>query len=270
MARLMGIMANRRDRMAAVAHQERDALTSELQDSSAVSGIGIGFYQGDEVLHKKQPRRESEPVTWNAFLEGVKTDCALMHARRPTVGDFRSENTHPFRYRRWLFAHTGTIDRFEAIRDGLRNAVHGFLLRNIRGQTDSELLFYVVLSFLHDAGRLDDRSVTGDDVDLAMRAAVSLVDRLSAEVGAPKPELNILLTNGVLMAAMSRGSKLHYVERVGLHDPPSGLEPVPVGDPRVLRYVLFASGDDAPPGFTTLDSGATLVVDRDIVLHVHG
>ncbi|MFK7997954.1 MAG: class II glutamine amidotransferase [Polyangiales bacterium] len=270
MARLMGIMANRRDRIAAVAHQERDALASELQDSSTtVSGIGIGFYQGDEVLHKKQPRRDSEPIAWRTFLEGVKTDCAVMHARRPTVGDFRSENTHPFRYRRWLFAHTGTLERFDAIRDGLRNAVHDFLLRNVRGQTDSELLFHVILSFLHDAGRLDDRGVTGDDVVLAMRAAVSLVDRLSAEIGAPTPDYNILLTNGRLLGAMSRGARLHYVERVGLHDPPTGLDPVPVGDPRVLRYVFFASGDEAPAGFATVKDGSTLVVDRDIVLHVH-
>ena len=34
------------------------------------------------------------------------------HVRAATVGNLRTENTHPFRYRQWLFAHTGTVDGY--------------------------------------------------------------------------------------------------------------------------------------------------------------
>ena len=43
---------------------------------------------------------------------------------------------------------------FDSIRDRLVASVPEFLRSSIRGETDAEILFYVFLSFLHDAGRL--------------------------------------------------------------------------------------------------------------------
>ncbi len=269
MARLVGIMANRRDRMEAIAHQERLALTTELErEGGDVSGYGMGFYQGDEVLHKKRPRAEGAPIVWREVLHGMQTDCAVLHARSPTVGDFRSENTHPFRMRRWLFAHTGTLGRFDSLKSRLRGAIHDLLARNIRGQTDSELFFHVVLSFLHDAGKMDDIDVPGEDVAAALRSSVALIDRLSAEVGVEPPPFGLLLTNGRMMAAMARGKQLNLVRRTGLHDPPEGVEPSPLGDPRTLRYLLFASGP-TQPDFETLAPLDVVVAGRDLGVEFH-
>ncbi|MEM6957750.1 MAG: class II glutamine amidotransferase [Myxococcota bacterium] len=264
MARLIGIMANRRDRMAAIAHQERKVV--EVDQSSPSGGFGVGFYQGDEVLHKKRPRTKSD-LNWKGIVGDVRSDCAVLHAREATVGDHRSENTHPFRLRSWLFAHVGTLERFEAIRDNMRAAVPEFLTRNIRGQTDSELLFHLVLSFLHDAGQLDNRDVSADDVSLALRSAIALVDRLSAEVGAPTPQFGLVLTNGRLMAATGRGLPMTYVERDGLHDPPEGVSPADPDDPKRLRYVLIAARESPGEQYVLLPENDTLVVDRDIGVH---
>ena len=49
----------------------------------------------------------------------VRADLLVGHVRSATVGGLRTENTHPFRYRQWLFAQTGTLPSFDAIRDRL-------------------------------------------------------------------------------------------------------------------------------------------------------
>ena len=53
MARLIGYMANRADRLRDAFQHERAAISGLPADQRGA--WGIGFYQGDEVLHKKQP-----------------------------------------------------------------------------------------------------------------------------------------------------------------------------------------------------------------------
>src|SRR6185312_6094087 len=89
----------------------------------------------------------------------VRADVVLGHVRSATVGTLRTENTHPFRYRQWLFAQTGTLSQFDSIRDRLMASVPEFLRGGIRGETDAEILFHVFLSFLHDRGRLTEAQV---------------------------------------------------------------------------------------------------------------
>ena len=61
MSRLIGYVANRADRMRDALYQERAVLRQETAPANA-SGWGIGFYHGDEVLHKKRPTRAERPA----------------------------------------------------------------------------------------------------------------------------------------------------------------------------------------------------------------
>ncbi|MBO6938066.1 MAG: class II glutamine amidotransferase [Deltaproteobacteria bacterium] len=267
MGRLVGYMANRHDRLGAALHQERAVVAPP--PAMGPTGWGLGFYQGGEVLHKKRPQFDGK-FDWETVTRDVRSDCAILHLRQPTVGDFRSHNTHPFRMRSWLFAHTGTISRFEAIEERLRGSLPDFVNRNIRGKTDSEVLFHVILSFLHDSGNLDNLDVASDDLLSAVRSAVALVDRLTAEVKAPPSTMNLVLTNGRLMIGLCRGARLAYVERRGLFDPPDDLPP-DRGAPGVLRYVMLTSdleGIELPADYIELEQGQAVIVDRD--LHVQG
>lgn len=267
MARLVGYMANRHDRLGAALHQERSVVAPP--PALGPTGWGLGFYQGGEVLHKKRPQMDgNNGFDWETVTRDVRTDCAVLHLRQPTVGDFRSQNTHPFRMRSWLFAHTGTISRFEAIEERLRGSLPDFVNRNIRGKTDSEVLFHVILSFLHDSGHLDNLDVGPDELFSAVRSAVALVDRLTAEVKAPESTMNLVITNGRLMLGLCRGARLAYVERRGLFDPPADLPP-DRGSPGVFRYVMMTSdleGIELPADHVELEQGQAVLVDRD--LHV--
>ncbi len=268
MSRLIGYVANRADRMRDALHQERAVLRHETALPDA-SGWGIGFYHGDEVLHKKRPTRAGERVDWENIAGDVRSDCAVLHLRQPTVGDFRAENAHPFRMRSWLFAHEGTIGRFDAVRENLAEMIPDFLRRNIRGQTDSEYLFHTVLTLLHDAGQLDNPEVNEAQALPAISAAVTLVERLAAEVGATDNSLSFILTNGRSMYALRHGPVMSYVERQGLHDPPDDYTPPPAGSTQ-LRFVMVVSGVEGDPiGYETVPERSVAVIDRGLGVTVH-
>jgi len=171
-------------------------------------GWGLGFYQAGEVLLRRRPIDEREVIDLTPVVEGIRTDVLVGHVRRPTVGGLRTENTHPFRYRQWLFAQTGTIGGFSMLRERLLESQPEFLRRNVRGDTDSELFFYLFLSFLHDAGHLADGQVAPEHMRAALRGSISLVDRLSAEEGHPRNTGDLLVTNGEFMVGAHRGEDL--------------------------------------------------------------
>ena len=68
MARLIGYMANRADRLRDAFHQERHAIAGLPADQRGA--WGIGFYQGDEVLHKKQPTPDGESSDGDPTQDG--------------------------------------------------------------------------------------------------------------------------------------------------------------------------------------------------------
>lgn len=263
MGRLLGYMANRTDRLGDVLAEEREAVG--VSDDYRPDAWGIGFYQGGEVLHKKRPKIDEGPIDWEAVSGGVRSDCVVIHFRRATVGDFRADNTHPFRMRQWLFAHNGTVKGFAAIKDRLVESLPDFLRRNVRGSTDSEHVFHVLLSFLHDAGQLENPDADEKVVRGAIRSSVALLDRYCDEVGAPEPTLNLILTNGRTMYAVRRGAPLHVAERAGLpSDGPSASEP------GAFRYVMvFSDGEKAPPGYSAVEPGSVLVIDRNLNVSTH-
>jgi predicted glutamine amidotransferase len=268
MSRLIGYVANRADRMRDALYQERAVLRQETAPAGA-SGWGIGFYAGDEVLHKKRPTRPGELVNWQNIAGDVRSDCAVLHLRQPTVGDFRAENAHPFRMRSWLFAHEGTIGHFDAMRANLAETIPDFIRRNIRGQTDSEYLFHAILALLHDAGQLDNPNVNEEQALPAISAAVTLVERLAAEVGSTDNSLSFILTNGRSMYALRHGAPMTYVERQGLHDPPDDYQPPPTGSTQ-LRYAMVVSGiDETPVGYETLPERGVAIIDRRLNVSVH-
>ncbi len=274
MGSLIGYMANRADRLLDALQQERAALT--LPGSGETTGWGIGFYQGGEVLHKKRPLLKGDELDLEAIAKDVRSDCVIVHLRQATVGDFRSANTHPFRMRSWLFAHKGTIERFALMRDRLIQQVPDFLRRNIRGETDSEHLFHLILSFLDDAGQLDNLDADDRLVLNAIRSAIAVVDRMSAEEGAAPGTLNMVLTNGRRMYAVRRGAPVALVEREGVadtrEDDRNGRR---YASSPTFRYVMVVSGTTkidhgtALPGYRALDEGSVCVIDRNLNLSFH-
>ena len=217
MARLFGLIGNRADLAGRVLLSERDVLRVRVKPGSQI-GWGIGFHQGGEVLMRKRPIDEREDIDLGQFASDIKGDVVIGHVRTATVGALRTDNTHPFRYRQWIFAQTGTISRFDVARDRLLESVPQFLRAGIRGETDSEIIFHIFLSFLHDDGLLNEAQVPDVAVGKALRGTLALVDSLSAEIGSEPMRTNILVTGGRSLVAAHRGEKMAYRLFAGRND----------------------------------------------------
>jgi predicted glutamine amidotransferase len=216
MARLFGLIGNRPDLVGRVLDLESEALVARTRGSPL--GWGIGFYQGGEVLMRRRPIDDREEIQPAKLAADVKADVLIGHVRSATVGALRTENTHPFRYRQWLFAQTGTLAHFDAIRERLLSSVPEFLRGNVRGETDSEIVFHVFLSFLHDAGRLDNGSVIPGAVVEALRSSLKVIEGMAAEVGDVSEGTNLLVSNGDLIVAVHKNTKMSYRVFAGKND----------------------------------------------------
>ena len=167
---------------------------------------------------RRRPIDDREEIDLAKQCADVRGDVVLGHVRSATVGTLRTENTHPFRYRQWLFAQTGTIAQFDAIRERLIASVPEFLRGGIRGETDAEILFHVYLSFLHDAGRLNDLVVEPAAVRDALRSCLQVVDGMTAEVGGQPGEINLMITDGEHLVSAHRANQMAYRVFAGRSD----------------------------------------------------
>jgi len=202
MARLFGIIGNRPDLAARVLAFEAEALRARSKGTPL--GWGLAFYQGGEVLMRRRPIDERTDIDVAKLAADVRADLVVGHVRHATVGALRTENTHPFRYRQWVFSQTGTVPEFEQVRERLVASVPEFLRSGIRGDTDAEVLFHVFLSFLHDAGRLNDGRVDATLLAEALRSSLAVMDGMTAEVGAHAANVNLLVSDGDQIIAVHR------------------------------------------------------------------
>jgi len=208
MARLFGLLGNRADLTGRVLAFEREALRVKNGGHEGAVGWGLGFYQGGEVLIRRRPIDERDEIDVAQLGADVRAEIVVGHVRQPTVGTLRTENTHPFRYRQWLYAQTGTLSSFDQTRDRLVQSVPEFLRAGIRGDSDAEIVFQVFLSFLHDAGKLDDLLVDTGVVHEAIRGTLRVVDAISAEVGGEPADVNLVVSNGDIVVAAHRRKKM--------------------------------------------------------------
>jgi len=227
----------------------------------APQGWGLGYYQAGQPLLRKQPKSLGEPLDFASQAAALRSTLVIGHVREATLGGQRTENTHPFRYRNWIFCHTGTLEHFGEIRDDLLRAVPEFIRRNIRGTTDSEHIFHLFLSFVNDTGRIDDQRIAPSIAAQALASTFTYLDRLIADRGGGPSTGSCILSNGSVLVATRRGAPL-AVFRKASYDC-TGAEGKPINAAH-LKAVALVGGNEAPS-----TSGWETVADRGIVTVDH-
>src|SRR5262249_56675909 len=91
------------------------------------------------------------------------------HVRAALGSPVHKRTCHPFRHDRWLFMHNGYINEFATIKRDLILAVDPSLYPQIRGQADTEVLFYLALTLGLE-----------DDPPAAVAQAIGLVEAVAA------------------------------------------------------------------------------------------
>jgi glutamine amidotransferase len=111
-------------------------------------GFGVGWYDSAPT---PGVFRSIEPA-WNdrnlRELAGhISSSHFFAHIRAAIGSAVQQTNCHPFRHGRWLFMHNGFIGEFPTLKRELVLAVDESLYPEIAGQTDTETLFFLALSF---------------------------------------------------------------------------------------------------------------------------
>ncbi len=116
-------------------------------------GFGVGWYD----RHRRPGVYRHLTPAWNDsnlrdLCLHVESPMFLAHVRAATSTPVQQTNCHPFRHENWLFVHNGVVREFEVLRRDMAMAIDPALYGNILGSTDSELMFYLALTF----GLVDD------------------------------------------------------------------------------------------------------------------
>jgi len=160
-------------------------------------GFGVGWY---DTRPAPGIFRSIEPA-WNdqnlRELAGhVRSPLFFAHVRAAIGSAVQQSNCHPFRHGRWLWMHNGYIADFGAVKRDLMFAVGESLFPAIRGQTDSEVLFYLALTFGLD-----------DDPPAAVGRAIGFVEARGREHGVKCPfQGTIATTDGETLWAFRYSS----------------------------------------------------------------
>jgi len=175
-------------------------------------GWGIGFYHQGEVLRRLTPLERSGPLEFRQLAHDVRSKVLVGHVRRASAGGPSMANTHPFRFRDWIFAHCGDIPAFAQVQPRLLQNVPEFLARNIAGETDSEVLFHVILSHLQELGALRDADAGVDVICEGVRRGIHETDESVLSAGGKPPSFALVITNGCVMAAAARSECLRIAQ----------------------------------------------------------
>jgi predicted glutamine amidotransferase len=140
-------------------------------------GFGVGWYGATHipgVFHSTEPAWNDQNL--RELAGHITSSHFFTHIRAAIGSAVQQTNCHPFRYERWLFMHNGYINEFATLKRDLVLTIDPSLYPQIQGQTDSEVLFFLALTFGLE-----------DDPPGAMERAIGFLEEVAARRGVANP-----------------------------------------------------------------------------------
>ncbi|RST18049.1 class II glutamine amidotransferase [Streptomyces sp. WAC05374] len=164
-------------------------------------GFGIGWYTQDTdtpaVLRDVGPAWNNRNL--REVAEHVRSGLFFGHIRASTGTAVQQSNCHPFRHGRWMWMHNGVINGFPLFRRDLALAVDPALYSDIEGSTDSELMFFLALTF-----------GLADDPPGAVARMAGLIEETGHAHGVEHPlQMTVAVSDGACVWAFRYSSERH-------------------------------------------------------------
>src|SRR5436309_1572293 len=150
-------------------------------------GFGIGWYDAmpePGVFHSIEPAWNDQNL--QELAGHITSGLFFAHIRAAIGSAVQQTNCHPFRHGRWLFMHNGFIAELPTVKRELVLAIDESLYPEIAGQSDTEVLFHLALTF----GLVDDPIG-------AVEQSIGLVEQVGNGKGVKYPfQGTVATTNG--------------------------------------------------------------------------
>lgn len=161
-------------------------------------GFGIAWYNKDidaepGIFKSIQPAWNDNNIIHLARM--ISSNCILAHIRASTVGDVIQSNCHPFSYKEFSMVHNGTIRNFNQYKMQFIEKIGVDLFLQIKGNTDSEHFFFLIMSFVNQGMSLTE----------AVKSAIKWTTEL--QNGEDFSRINIVITDGKQILATRFASK---------------------------------------------------------------
>src|SRR3569623_1241041 len=236
-----------------------------LSAGPPVTRWGLAYSQGGDVLLVRTPKSSATPIDLAAPLAEIPPDCAIGQAVNDECFG-GTDDTPPFRFRRWMFAMTGTPN-LDGAAPRLLEHIPEYLRRNLKGKTPGELVFHVFLAMMHDEGSVDDPNVSTAATRRALAATMKLVRNEAAATAGDLKLGNLALSNGRSMVVARVDEEPLRLRKLW----------VPMNDERgardeSFRGVLLVSGGDgdAKDGFEDMPARHAVLISRDLSFSLAG
>lgn len=187
-----------------------------LQSNAHPDGWGVAYYIGGSPHLIKSEKTAMDDSIFQRVSGIVSSQTVLAHIRNATLGQVNILNTHPFQFGPWVFAHNGNVKDFANYRDKIVSMITPNLRRFILGNTDSEVIFYFLLSHLEGKINLFEKSFNIDVVAKSLQESITELVKIIGpysqidNAGNTETYLTFILTNGETMIAHHGGKNLHY------------------------------------------------------------
>ena len=180
-------------------------------------GFGIGWYNLD-VSEIPAVFVSSLPA-WNDMnlrnmSHQIQSSCFFAHVRAAEEGVVNQSNCHPFHYKKYMMMHNGGIGGFKKIKLAMLNQLKPNFFDNIKGQTDSELLFALWLSCLEEYDAPSHQHFIN-----AWEKTLSIINKLQDDAGIEEEtHINAMIADGQEMIGIryirhtAEALTLHYAE----------------------------------------------------------
>jgi predicted glutamine amidotransferase len=122
------------------------SVTSEKSSSS-----GLTSFQ----MYNASVFKDTQPAWNNSNLRelcwAVQSHCIMAHVRAASsFAGISQQNCHPFKAGRLLFCHNGRIDQFDKVRRRFHELLNDEAFLNVKGTTDSEIIFALICTYLSE------------------------------------------------------------------------------------------------------------------------
>ena len=271
MCRLYGFRASEPTKVeCTLVHAQNALLLQSRVDTRGYShpdGWGIAYYHDGHPLVERRATAAFEDLHFSETAERVFTQTVLAHVRAASVGVPSLVNCHPFTHGLWAFSHNGVVCGFDRLRGELFEETRPELRDCLRGTTDSEHVFYWLLSRMADAGISWARCCA--DASCLSEVLASAVDELAERCRLADPErpakLNFLLTDGRILVASRWNNSLYWLKREGIHDCEiCGIPHVRHESHTAYRAVVIASEPITHEDWREVPDHSVLTIDETI------
>ena len=168
-------------------------------------GFGIGWLKNKCLGTYKNVLPIWNDLNLNCIAKSISSELVIGNVRSATIPEnLGFINTHPFQFDNLLFSHNGFISKFT---DDTRHTLIGYLdasyINKIKGRTDSELIFFLIIQYFKNT----------NDLKKSIKKSIEVIKKNS--------ESSML--NFLVAIHDKKGNKKLYATKVGINIKPPSL-----------------------------------------------